>query len=98
MVEVHRDRERLLRNMKRHYIAMRELVQRRVDESKRDKVKFEKARQRVDATDEDGKADETSLAKMISAISDYIKEDEEVLDKYDKKISETDKQMQAIGG
>jgi len=98
MGEINRDNTRLLRNAKRHYIAMRELLQRRVDESKQDKAKFEKARQRVDTTTEDGKVDDTLLADMISAIKDYIKEDEDVVDKYDKKIVETDKQMRATGG
>jgi len=98
MGEMDRDNARLMRNAKRHYIAMRELVQRRVDESKRDKTKFEKVRQRVDATTEDGKVDDTLLANMISAIKDYIKEDEDAVDKYDKKIADTDKQMRATGG
>jgi hypothetical protein len=98
MGEINRAHERMMRNTKKQYIAMRDMIQRRIDESKRDKVRFEKAKHRADTTTEDGKIDDGQLSKMISTIGGYITEDEDAVDKYAKKIEEIEKAMRATGG
>ena len=98
MGEMNRDNERLLRNTKKHFMAVYDLLERRISESKRDSARFEKAKHRVDVTTEDGKLEESTLNKMISAIAEYIKEDEETASEYVKRISDIDKQMQTRGG